>query len=346
QESFGSQTGPFIVVESSEAVRQGGMYRCSGAADDVELQEAIDLAEARGGGTVEITEGGFYTMAVVTLPANVILRGRGAASIIEKNFTDYAIKSIGSDGSELANVKIRDMKITRNAEDTGNWPLVFMRYVDELLVENIIFEGGLAYGIEINNCDNFVVKDSVFVNGQAGGITLNGSSGIVSNCFFYGTVARTANYTACTLVTSPNCRISECQIHDLWSEAGNMVQGISLNQSEESIVNGCDFYNLFAYGNGLVFGVNIGTSGHKASVIDSTFKNILGYGDDLLDERDKGMAILNNASDDCQYIGNNVENCGYGIVIFTASADRNIVTGNRCIDNGQLIDRGNCESTT
>ncbi|KKL20311.1 hypothetical protein LCGC14_2456720, partial [marine sediment metagenome] len=263
-----------------------------------------------------------------------------------KNFSGYAIKCVGTDGSEKNNVVIRDLKVMRDAADSGNWHLIYADYVDDLSVKNVVFSGGLWYAIGISNCDNFIISDCDFIDGKIGGVLAVGSNGIINNSFFYGTAEMPGSYYGCNLRTSPDCRVLSCHFHDFDVATGEIAIGVWFEvASENSIIDGCHFYNIYSYADGFVFGVHLGTDSHHGSVINCNFRNILGFGSGILDVRDKGNAIFNWSSDDCKIGNNNVENCGYGITLMN-SVDRTLVIGNRCIDNGQLIDRGGCESTT
>jgi len=56
-----------------------------------------------------------------------------------------------------------------------------------------------------------------------------------------------------------------------------------------------------------------------------------------------GIMISNNSLDDCARMGNSALRHA---ILLGASAANSIVRGNTCCNNGQLIDRGNCESAT
>ncbi|KKL71716.1 hypothetical protein LCGC14_2092120, partial [marine sediment metagenome] len=325
------------VVESSEAVRQGGMYRCSGAADDVEIQEAIDLAEARGGGTVEITEGGFYTTAVVTLPSNVVLRGRGAASIIEKNGNFRAIECIGSDGSEKVNVQIRDLKLTRNASDTNAIELLYGTYADGLALTDMWMEEGYEISLHLDHCDDFML-DRVNIKHSRNHYMkiFYCDRGTIKNPILDGDNIFTGiplrgiwvQYSGQTNIINPILK------------NGRFQYGIYFGQdAEESRIDGPFFDNVW-YPTGILCIITSG--GNRIIMRDITIENCNRIvGADLT-----SSAIYINA-DDCEISRSRITDfCGRYAIRITNTSNRTIVNNNFCKDNGQLIDRARCESTT
>ncbi|KKL46873.1 hypothetical protein LCGC14_2341210, partial [marine sediment metagenome] len=343
QDSTGSQTGPFIVVESSEAVRQGGMYRCSGAADDVEIQEAIDLAEARGGATVEITEGGFYTTAAVTLPANVILRGRGAASIIVKNGNFSAIESIGTLGSEIENVEIRDLKIETDASDTNNIVQIQFTYSDNCRIQNVTTLNAHLGSIKITNCNGFAIEGCTIIYSKAESIYIATSSGIVVNNKIDGTQTPWSGGGIVGIrVFNASSEIDRVTI------SGNEIRGIYCSQDQVAGIQLELVLNTIVVDNTIVDlisrdGITVGAGiwmqagSYRTSIQGNYIKDLDGTID--------GITINPNV-DDCMIRNNSIINAiGKGILI-GAAADRTLVANNFSKDNGNLIDRADCESTT
>ncbi|KKK65516.1 hypothetical protein LCGC14_2973350, partial [marine sediment metagenome] len=315
QESFGSQTGPFIVVESSEAVRQGGMYRCSGAADDVIMQEAVDLAEARGAGTrVELTEGKFNTTAAVNLKNNVDIIGRGRNTIVDINGDDYAF-SLASDVSNCLLSRIR-MQRTGSDEkalvwfDGSDW-IIKGCYFHTFRKAAIEIKSSAQSGQILNNIiDNIGVTATAVLYGVllwAGKILVNGNT--IRNFVSTNAVSGISLTTG-----APECIISENTIHDLAGQTDALrCSGIFLSKDNAQCLNN-KIYNIFDFvGDHAAAGFSqgIGVSGDK---------NVIS--------------------------GNKISNCFWRTIEILSGATNNMVTNNFCYDNGQLIDRGGCESTT
>ena len=151
-------------------------YYCSGASDETEINAAISELAGIGGGFVELTEGTFITDGVITLADNIMLAGKGWNTSIEKNGAYDGISLIGSNGSEYTNLCLQDFRITRNASDTNNNPLINLEYCDKSTMRNVFFDDGYYFGIELDDCDDFAVIDSLFDSCGNNSMDINGAS--------------------------------------------------------------------------------------------------------------------------------------------------------------------------
>jgi len=147
---------------------------CDGTADEVEINQAIDQVSANGGGIVQLTDGDYTLGAPIVLKDDVVLAGVGAGTVIDQNNNgDYAIKAIGSSGSELVNITVRDLKLTDpTAAQTKN-PL-FFQYVDNALITNVIIDDTDTVCLNATTCDDLIVSDCLLSNG-VGGMTIGGA---------------------------------------------------------------------------------------------------------------------------------------------------------------------------
>ncbi|MBA7619389.1 hypothetical protein ES703_26728 [subsurface metagenome] len=92
-------------------------YRCSGALDHVEINNAL-VAAAAVNGSVELLEGDYYTTLTLSVAVNVVLKAVGWGAVIHFNAGGNAITIAGD------NVKLRDFKIVivAGAGDAGTRP--------------------------------------------------------------------------------------------------------------------------------------------------------------------------------------------------------------------------------
>ena len=75
--------GPAIIVAAVDSHdKSSAMYVCSGVADDVDIQAAIDALPASGGRVI-LLDGSFETIADITVPEYVTLEGQGKSTIIK-----------------------------------------------------------------------------------------------------------------------------------------------------------------------------------------------------------------------------------------------------------------------
>lgn len=144
---------------------------CNGTNDEVVINEQISQVSASGlGGTVHLTAGTYNIGAAIDMKAGIILDGEGPVTIIKKNANDYAIHSDGASGSELSNIEIRDMQITRDSGDTNSTPLILLDYTDDSKITNVFFNDPYDDAVELTNCDGVTMTGSTV--DSAGGKSL------------------------------------------------------------------------------------------------------------------------------------------------------------------------------
>jgi len=303
--------------------------------------------------------------AQISLASDILLAGEKSATVIEKNCDDYGIAATGSDGSELSNITVRNLKVTRNASDENVKVLVRMHYTDDSSVEDSIVEGSASNGIQWAYSE----RSKIF------GCTVTGA----------GALQAGAHGIAC--YETLDMTVAGCKVSDTHSGAGIVLIILSTDASGAIIGNYCygngvdgsaaAGYGIAATGNKIVisgnqcygnYGINILLEGTDfATVINnvvyesvsasgivvsdtSTYNSVTGntvYGNDLYgiyiisnnstvsanEIYDNGADGLRIGGDDCIATGNGCfSNGAYGINII-AGADDTTVTGNRCDGN-------------
>ena len=261
-----------IIIVASSTYTGSYNWKCDGVADDVQIQEAIDEAIARGGTRVELTEGILYTAAAIRGDSDVIFSGRGDGTIIKKNGNFNAIECIGTLGSEKSHFYVRDLKITRDSADTNANFFIYFQYADYCQIQDVECDNPINNGILVDHSQSPKVK------------------AIVHGSVVAGILVSTS---------SPGGKIEDSIAYD------NAI-GITLSGSQ-GIISSCECFD-----NGL--GIHV-------------------LGDDNV--------VRENT---CR--GNVFGEVSAGGIKIASTAERTLVVGNHSIDNGDLIDRGNCESTT
>jgi len=111
-ENKGSMTRTIVISREPD---RSGNYICDGTADEVQINVAIVLANALGGGTVMLRNGQYNIAAVISLLSNVTLRGNGYGThirlgnnlninCIEGNADNYcAVEDLRVDGNKANN---------------------------------------------------------------------------------------------------------------------------------------------------------------------------------------------------------------------------------------------------
>jgi len=98
-----------VVVAASDALKLihgHADYRCSGTADDVDIQLALDQVSAAGGGTVSLSNGAFSLSAGITIPSNCSLIGANTNATV-LTWADGAYHRIENSDTSGGNSYIR-----------------------------------------------------------------------------------------------------------------------------------------------------------------------------------------------------------------------------------------------
>ncbi len=90
--------------DSSATSKSQANYVCTGTNDQTQITNALNAVAASGGGTVHLSEGTF-TVNWLTIPANVVLQGKGSATTFLQSPSSGSI-DLPNPGSKLGGVKI------------------------------------------------------------------------------------------------------------------------------------------------------------------------------------------------------------------------------------------------
>lgn len=294
-------------------------YECDGVDDQKQVNDALKYCAASAQAKEVVLRGGtFYTSAAIEMRSNTALVGDNAT--IEKNCNDYAIEIVGTSLSRKINISIRDIKITRNSADTNTERMVYSYYGDNVLIENVIVDDSYASAVYISQTTNATVRNCYFVDCKALGLTFNSSSGIIENNDFTATETVNDDVRAIVLVSASGTIVSNNRIHDMDINEGFL--GIALDSGDNAQVSGNQIddikYRLTAVTDN-AYGIRVITS-DECVVTENKIQNIADYG--------QSTAV------------------GAAIDVAAAACESNIIRGNSCISNGNVVDRGNCESAT
>ena len=340
------------------------LYRCTGVADNVEMNAAL-VAAAAVNGRVELLEGDYNTILTISVAINVTLVGNGWGSVINFNAGGNAITVAGD------NVKLRDFKIvivagagaggtrpngvyitTRtNVEITHLWLVGDETEADDgsnLRQCGIVFYITCFYskvigctiqdfernGITIdatflNDDEHILVEGNIILSNLNHGIYVNNSKNniIVGNECTGNTLHGIGLLSASdNTVTGNTC-------------SENTQHGIRLNASTGNTVTGNVCSDNFQYGieldaslrntvtgNNVSSNANSGIYMHSASNINTLTGNLC---------YDNVHGIYLTDSHHCTIAGNNcVDNTQNGIYIQTSGAETT-VTGNTCSENAR-----------
>jgi hypothetical protein len=148
--------GRIVTVASSTFIGNADYY-CDGTDDDVEINNAINLLQAQGGGTVLLTQGTFNTSAAIIMSfSNISLSGSGTNTIIASSSAAYALQCYGTAGTHISGCMISNIQFT-------NPKRIDVTYSDGFSISNVLFSGAEAeWAIYILNSDSVRVISNIF----------------------------------------------------------------------------------------------------------------------------------------------------------------------------------------
>jgi len=167
-------SGVLKIAASNSQGADADVY-CDGTADEVEINLAIAVLSLIGGGIVHLGPGTFVTAAAIEMKSNVTLEGEGPnATIIEKNCNDYAIEAVGGSGTELTNIGIKNLSVTKNAADSNTKDLIYFLYADECILQDLkVYDSGRNC-FEISNCNDIKISNIKIIDFEYCGMYVGG----------------------------------------------------------------------------------------------------------------------------------------------------------------------------
>ena len=220
---LGHDIGPVqatqIVATTTSRKQAGADFVCDGTADDVEIQAALDAANAVGGGTVMILDGTYNINAPINVYDNIILCGTGRGTILKSVNGGIEVptatviqnydQNYGNSG-----IIIRDMTITGlSAAD----PLVYGIYLsacDEppyVTISKVHFTGDTYYDIYLQACYHATIEG---ITGSGRGGVGQGSFLVYLNESAYCHVVNCQAYTENSIMFSncSDCMVRSCSV--------------------------------------------------------------------------------------------------------------------------------------
>lgn len=327
------------------------LYRCSGVADNVEMNAAL-VAAAAVNGSVELLEGDYNTVLTLSVAVNVTLKAVGWGAVIHFDAGGNAITIAGD------NVKIRDLKVVivagagaagdrpscisatgrTNLEIAGCW-LIGDKTVDDevdpLMQSGIAFntvtlskvsgctsEGHVADGIYLLDSTTSVISGNTLRNNDSSGIDVSSYGNDTDNTVI-------GNYTS-----------------------GNYLTGIMAMANRNTFTGNTSIDGFYLYyANECVISGNVCEGEDAIYVIESYYTTIVGnacnrttdvgiYLDGSHWTCVVGNTCKENAADgiyvgysECLTISGNFAYDNGDTGIYLTNSDGSSITGNNCTGN-------------
>ncbi len=329
--------GATIVVAASDSLNVGAAnYVADGAADDVEIQAALDAASAiPGGGQVYLLEGNYATVANLTVPADVALVGAGFGTVITPDHADITQGIVLNDRSMLKNLKVilaagcgtagaRPNTVYANGE-AQIWIKDCWIVGDETVDDNNDLRQN---GINFNTITHSKIIDCRIEDNKRHGIQLFDASNyntVTGNtCEGNNQFGIFINESSYNTITGNICELNLRGIR-LLTSLDNTITG-NICQANTSIG-----ISLTASDNNTIVGNTCQENEDSGMYIHSSANNTI-TGNNCQGSTQSGIRVA-SGSDNNTIVGNTVADNGkHGIYVATSS--QNVITGNQCDDNG------------
>jgi len=151
------------------------------------IQNAIDILDNAGGGTVQLQSGTYTLTSDLTLADGISLVGTGVDStIIEFSGGAYGIICVGTSGNILTNWSIKNLTV-QNSNNTAG---VEVDYADYWTIDNVKVTSCDQYGVQISRSRHFSVESSYFSSNTQSGMLITATAsndrvskyGLITNC--------------------------------------------------------------------------------------------------------------------------------------------------------------------
>jgi hypothetical protein len=337
-------------------------YRCDGVDDDVQIQAAIDYVyQTYGGGEIVLTDGIFKVTTGISIPSNIIIRGKGQGStILERDGDIYCIYVLGTSLVKISNIGIFGIKIKDKTGNLSAKELYRIEYAVKFYIKECVGNDCYGPGIYILNSDIGTI-DGFIATGCSndGGLSSQGAMVFYSdtavsivNCNTTHNKYNGLFINTCTGVIVSNCNISHNSHNGVDVIFGgkiniesnvmssNVEYGIFLGNAgstESSIISNNQINSngagIYVTGDSIIINNNDASlnTGSGISVIIGNRVNV--NNNTVFGNGTNGIYLANDINDSLISANNVYNNGSTGIFVGPATADRNVVTGNRSTGN-------------
>lgn len=324
-----------IVVSASNSIDPTlapAAYRCSGAADEVEINAALTAAAAVGG-EVLLLEGTFVPAATITYPANILgLRGLGRATLIQPAaMFGNAITVSGRD-----DIVIRDLAIDTKTGATFGHCIFIEDGSDRFRIENVWIITSDSDGIHVEGTtiDTGHIEGCHILDADGTGIKVDmDAANFMYRLYINGNDIRNCRNDGISFLSSGGnnyCEVTNNIILSCTTVGILVLDGdYSMFRGNIIISNGDEGMHLISTEHAQVLG-NTCQGNTLNGIYITTSNNITVVGNTCQGNTENGIFLL--SSNGCNLTGNTCnENVRHGI--YMESSNDGMVVGNACNAN-------------
>ena len=326
---------PEVITVGADDYTGYANYYCDGVEDEVEINDAITyVTEGLGAGEVQLLGQNFYTNARITSSNGAwTLNGTGCSITGTLTTNKYVIHVTGGDGVTIKNMTLRD---TYTGAVSSGVTHIWMQGTSDCTVDNVISESASQYGIVFG------------ASAVAGGAS---QRAVVRNCW---------------IKTPQGTHISSSQTEDIlventilsgpdeYTEANSDGGAVYFSECERPVFRNNRVVNVIS-GTSYIMGIFGASTG--ARITGNVFRDCQTLGEAATAQVIHIQGSL-GAVRACVVADNEFTNCkAIDGVAHTAETAINLASGgsgvtdtlvrnNTAYDNGNLVDRANCGSST
>lgn len=344
-------------------------YITDGTADEVQIQQAVDAAEAAGGGVVFILEGTYNIVTDVVVDSdNVIIKGVGSGTILKATAGQdpNIIKLTGVSNCEVSHIKIDGNRANVSPQGTPQYAVesgIFVTGCDNISINNCEIVDCYSSGILVDSTDNIRIEhnklsgsldNQIFLRptdvvGMTPGVGVTNATIVGNNCSdsdFSGIVAIKSDYISVVnnviyttgITDGQGCGIGfeGCRWSNMVGNVvhGGGVQGLNVRHTLEGTVGATELLSSDITLSGNVITGTASTNGDAGgiSVTDSEYVMVTG---NHVSACAKGINITTAGTTGCAdiYLNANIVegSTANGIILANTQADSPVILTNNYI---------------
>lgn len=311
-------------------------YICTGTADDIQIQAAIDSLSATAGGVVWIKQGTYdITTSIIVTNPNVHIIGEGFGTILRlANSINLPVIRLESTADYAM---IEDLKIDGNQDNNtipgGNGNQGILTSASDGVFQNLTFIECKSAGIWLFQASiNKILNCNFDSNWMAVRINNSSNNNLVQGCSITNNSWGVSVYDGGVGQVCTRNQILDNYIYNCTGQEHALsLAGISVLASPYTLVSGNTISDN--YGRGIEC-----FAGSYSSIISNNHVTGCGLPTVEVDGINVGMAGIDTGPDSHLTIANNYVGGNGDAGIWVSGNFYNIIQGNYCINNGQNAD--------
>ena len=303
----------------------------------VEIQAAIDAANAVGGGVVYIPTGTWIVSVSLSVPDNISIMGNGISTVLQFPATGSTLKLLANSDSVggNSNITVQDLRINGNKSGrTGNADYsMYFDNVTDLKVKNVSCFDSRWSDLYIIDCTRGVVDGFFSTTARAGALQMEGGNRFfkILNSTVTGLPYTEGLFSHSFRINGEDIIVDNCIAYDCGDVGFGIGTGNWAGRAKRVTITNCIGYDTRDFPFFIAYGEEISISNCIAhGKGDSVFKD-LSAGGGIGVQYVANISITNNICVNNWYSGIMFSDMGAG-----QSITHLVIKGNICVNNDGL----------